>query len=125
MPLSFLNKIRQKSIYSMIKVNPTESPSVLHITPRSIVASVSVVYRDEVTNVETTQSGSMTAVGNEARIESDLTLVEGHSYSFRVLDDTTELYRGKIYATSDDSQTHSIAKDYTIDTSYEGKTYHY
>ena len=109
----------------MIKVDPTPALSTLYIVPRSIVENVSVVYRDEATNVEATVDGTMSAIGNEAEVEALLSLVEGRTYSFRIMDEENELYRGRIYATANDDQVHSISKDYTIDNSTEGKTYHY
>lgn len=78
----------------------TYNASVVEIAPRYFITPVVAIIENEATNISQTASVSMTysAIGNYGVLDiSTFSFVDGNVYLLKVIDDDTEIFRGKVY----------------------------
>lgn len=92
----------------MIVIDPGNTIHNLDFIARKTVPiTVNFVLYNENTRVESTQVPVVTAIDDKTRLRVSISCVEGDSYSFKVQDDSGEIYyRGKLFATGQDPQNY-------------------
>jgi hypothetical protein len=92
----------------MIVIDPANTNHNLDFIARKTVPiTVNFVLYNENTREETTQLPVVTAIDDKTRLRVSITCVEGDSYSFKVEDNSGNIYyRGKLFATGQDPQNY-------------------
>lgn len=93
----------------MIVINPEDTTHTAVVIPRYYDSELNdfIIY-DEDTRESSTLSNIKTISNGYASYEFDLNTAEGKSYSIKIMDGNTVIWRGKMFATSQNKQKYKI-----------------
>lgn len=97
----------------MIVLNPENTNHTITIVPRYYPESASLTCKlyNEATKVETSQSVSQTVSNGNLSFGLTFTFSESDKYQIAIYDANEVVFRGKIFATEQESQTFKLTQD--------------
>jgi len=93
----------------MIIIDPNDTTHNITITPRYYNSNTNTFkITDEDNRTETSLANTKTISGGEATYQLSLTTTEGKSYSVKIEDGSTVVWRGKMFVTAQATQNYKI-----------------
>ena len=95
---------------SMIHLTTSASAQTFKVIPRSYASTVSMILRDDSTNISTTYSVSTTTDKNYLVISKALSpiLVEGRFYDLTLKEGSNVIYKDKVFCTDQTILSYSV-----------------
>lgn len=93
-------------------VNPEILKHIIKLVPRLYpVGAIKLIITNETTKVQSDIANTYTIEDGVLFLDFDFTFEEKHRYEMKLLNDYDVLYRGKIIATTQESEDYKLTKD--------------
>lgn len=91
-------------------VNPNNTTHVIRLIPRAYIEPIVLELYNETTQIETIVPNSIVVTDGIISITFDFTFSEGDKYQIKLSNGTEILYRGKLFATTQQPQQYKITE---------------